>query len=455
MLNPIQRDGYTGDGRRAMFILKTDVLDKCLLRRTKESRAEDMNLPPRIVTVRPVRLHPVEEDFYNALYTQTKSSFDDYVAEGTLLNNYAHIFVREGHVTTFLGSIAHHLIVPWLFVCLVVVTQDLLTKMRQAVNHPYLIVYSSSDKIRRMAAATHQPQTAPVANGSVDCDICHEAPTERVVSSCCGSGFCRSCVIEYLSGAVGDNTPCPSCERPFTIDLNQATVDVDPPTEDASLAVLSSPSTKGTGHSASIPSLRDLPHVATGSILRRINLAEFATSTKIEVLIQELTEMRQKRPGSKALVFSQFVNMLDLVRWRLHSDPLLADLGLGVKILHGGMDVKSRDAALTEFRENPQCRVLLMSLKAAGVALNLTVASECFLLDLWWNPAAEMQAIDRTHRLGQYRPIRAVRFVAEGTVEERVLQLQEKKRLVFDGTIGRDAGSLKMLTVDDMVSLFS
>jgi DNA repair protein RAD16 len=95
VLNPIQRDGYTGDGRRAMFILKNDVLDKCLLRRTKENRAEDMNLPPRLVTIRPVRLHPVEEDFYNALYTQTKSSFDDYVAEGTLLNNYAHIFVRS------------------------------------------------------------------------------------------------------------------------------------------------------------------------------------------------------------------------------------------------------------------------------------------------------------------------------------------------------------------------
>ena len=71
------------------------------------------------------------------------------------------------------------------------------------------------------------------------------------------------------------------------------------------------------------------------------------------------------------------------------------------------------------------------------------------------NPAAEMQAIDRTHRLGQYRPIRAVRFIAEGTVEERVLQLQEKKRLVFDGTVGRDAQSLKMLTVNDMKALFT
>jgi len=92
ILNPIQRDGYSGDGRRAMFTLKTEVLDKYVFRRTKETRAEDMNLPPRLVTIQTVRLHPVEEDFYNALYTQTKSSFDDYVQEGTLLNNYAHIF---------------------------------------------------------------------------------------------------------------------------------------------------------------------------------------------------------------------------------------------------------------------------------------------------------------------------------------------------------------------------
>lgn len=410
VLNPIQREGYSGDGRRAMFKLKEEVLDKCLLRRTKETKAADMNLPPRIVKIRAVRLHPVEQDFYNALYTQTKSSFDDYVAEGTLLNNYAHIF-------------------------------DLLTRLRQAVNHPYLIVYSH----RAMKKLREDGQQPVVANGSVECGICDEPFTERVTSSCCGAGFCRVCVIEYLSGAGGDNASCPSCERPFTIDLNQKS------TEEADDGTLAAPARS----SPNDPTLKELAHVATGSILRRINLAEFATSSKIEVLVQELVEMRQKRPGSKALVFSQFVNMLDLIRWRLHSDPCLQDLGLGVRILHGGMDAKSRDQALADFREKNDCRVLLMSLKAAGVALNLTVASECYLMDLWWNAAGEEQAIDRTHRLGQYRPIRAVRLVAEGTVEERVLQLQEKKRLVFDGTVGRDAASLKMLTVNDMVNLFS
>ena len=94
--------------------------------------------------------------------------------------------------------------------------------------------------------------------------------------------------------------------------------------------------------------------------------------------------MRRERPGSKALVFSQFVNMLDLVRWRLHSDPCLADIGLGVRIIHGGMNIKSRDEALKAFREDNSVRVLLMSLKAGGVALNLTVANEAYLLDPWW-----------------------------------------------------------------------
>lgn len=126
--------------------------------------------------------------------------------------------------------------------------------------------------------------------------------------------------------------------------------------------------------------MKELSHVPSGSILRRINLAEFATSTKIEALVEELIQMRKQRPGSKALVFSQFVNMLDLIRWRLFSDPCLTDLGLGVRIIHGGMDVRARDAALKDFREDPSVRVLLMSLKAGGVALNLTVASEVYLV---------------------------------------------------------------------------
>ena len=104
-----------------------------------------------------------------------------------------------------------------------------------------------------------------------------------------------------------------------------------------------------------------------------------------------------------------------------------------------------QDAAVT---------VILISLKAGGVALNLTVASHIYLMDPWWNPAAEYQAIDRAHRLGQQKPIRAVRFVVRNTVEERILRLQDKKRLVFEGTVGGDAASLGQLTEEDLRFLF-
>ena len=120
--------------------------------------------------------------------------------------------------------------------------------------------------------------------------------------------------------------------------------------------------------------------------------------------------------------------------------------GIRVVKLNGGMAASAREACLKAYKEDPSITVILISLKAGGVALNLTVASHIFLMDPWWNPAAEYQAIDRAHRLGQQKPIRAVRFVVRNTVEERILRLQDKKRLVFEGTVGGDAAALGQLT---------
>jgi len=158
--------------------------------------------------------------------------------------------------------------------------------------------------------------------------------------------------------------------------------------------------------------------------------------------------MHENDPSAKAIVFSQFVSMLDLIEFRL--------MRAGVRCvkLNGGMAVQQREAVLTAFKEDPDVQVILISLKAGGVALNLTVASHIYLMDPWWNPAAEYQAIDRAHRLGQHKPIRAVRFVVRNTVEERILRLQDKKRLVFEGTVGGDAAALGQLSEDDLKFLF-
>mmetsp|Transcript_49857 Transcript_49857/g.116753 ORF Transcript_49857/g.116753 Transcript_49857/m.116753 type:complete len:161 (-) Transcript_49857:205-687(-) len=158
--------------------------------------------------------------------------------------------------------------------------------------------------------------------------------------------------------------------------------------------------------------------------------------------------MQNRDPVGKAIVFSQFVSMLDLIEWRLQRG------GVQVVKLDGSMSVGARSSAIDAFMKDSAVKVILISLKAGGVALNLTVATHIFLMDPWWNPAAEMQAIDRAHRIGQHKPVRAVRFIMKNTVEERIVILQEKKRLVFEGTVGGDVGALGKLSEEDMRFLF-
>jgi len=118
------------------------------------------------------------------------------------------------------------------------------------------------------------------------------------------------------------------------------------------------------------------------SILNKIDLSKFKSSTKMEALMEELHKMQQTDLGAKALVFSQFCNMLDLLEYRIERG------GIKTGKLQGHMNITQRDAVIKDFKENPECKVLLISLKAGGVALNLTVASHIFIIDPWWNPAA-------------------------------------------------------------------
>ncbi|KAH0660303.1 hypothetical protein KY290_027638 [Solanum tuberosum] len=109
--------------------------------------------------------------------------------------------------------------------------------------------------------------------------------------------------------------------------------------------------------------------------------------------------------------------------------------GISCVQLDGSMTIKARDSAITRFINDPDCIIFLMSLKAGGLALNHTVASQVFLIDPWWNAAVERQAQDRIHRIEQYKPIRIVRFVIQNTIEEMILELQEKKQLLFEGKV--------------------
>ena len=169
------------------------------------------------------------------------------------------------------------------------------------------------------------------------------------------------------------------------------------------------------------------------------------TSAKLEVLLPQLKEVLEE--GHKALVFSQFTSLLDIVRSRLDAD------GVTYEYLDG--KTRDREERVERFQTDPECKLFLVSLKAGGVGLNLTAAEYVFLLDPWWNPAVEAQAIDRTHRIGQTRPVFAYRLIAKGTVEEKVLALQESKRELADAILGGDNRLITDLKREDLELLLS
>jgi superfamily II DNA or RNA helicase len=168
-----------------------------------------------------------------------------------------------------------------------------------------------------------------------------------------------------------------------------------------------------------------------------------ASSAKIELLMNELREILAS--GHRALVFSQFTSFLSIVRATLDVE--------GIEYLYLDGQTHDRQSLVERFQSTSGPPLFLISLKAGGLGLNLTNADYIFLLDPWWNPAVEAQAIDRAHRIGRLRPVVAYRLIARDTVEEKILELQAKKRELAESIISEDNSVLRKLEVEDLEML--
>lgn len=146
--------------------------------------------------------------------------------------------------------------------------------------------------------------------------------------------------------------------------------------------------------------------------------------------------------GHKILVFANFLSVLDYVGQDLNRE------GINYALISGA--TKDREAEVQRFQNDPNCKVFLMTLKTGGVGLNLTAADTIFIFDPWWNKAAENQAIDRSHRIGQDKTVFSYKLITQGTIEEKILQLQEKKKELFEAVISSDGASLKSLDEQDI-----
>jgi non-specific serine/threonine protein kinase len=169
-------------------------------------------------------------------------------------------------------------------------------------------------------------------------------------------------------------------------------------------------------------------------------------SVKLEEIGREITE---NISNHKALIFSQFLGMLALIKEKLR------ELHVPFEYFDGSTTAIERERAIQNFQNNDECRVFLISLKAGGVGLNLTAADYVYIVDPWWNPAVEQQAIDRTHRIGQTKNVFAYRMICKDTVEDKILKLQERKLALARDLITDDEGFVKSLTREDVEYLFS
>ncbi|MDA3950924.1 MAG: DEAD/DEAH box helicase [Spirochaeta sp.] len=176
-------------------------------------------------------------------------------------------------------------------------------------------------------------------------------------------------------------------------------------------------------------------------------------SAKLDLLMERLGQIHSE--GNKAIIFSQFLGVLDEVERRLlggHGTPWKAE---AIYRLEGSTPQRERSALIKGFQSTDGAAIFLISLKAGGTGINLTAADYVFLMDPWWNPAVEAQAVDRAHRIGRHGAVIAYRVITGGTIEEKMVRLQEKKRSLADALVSEESAGLRELSQEDISALFA
>lgn len=294
---------------------------------------------------------------------------------------------------------------------------SLIQKLRMAANHPFLL----SKKNKNVLI----------------CSICQEEALCPIRAGC-GHIFCQ----EEAEIFFVEKQKCPSCKVKITLDFT-----------DSTFLAQSNLETEfdlgNNGHQ------QQLSESVTQNIKNKrrntLNLNEWRSSTKIETLLQILYKIKSNSTtsSSKSIIFSQFVNFLEMLSWRLER------AGFRCVKIYGSMSQSQRKASIEEFQNNSTIKIFLISLKAGGLALNLTEANNVFLMDPWWNPAVEEQAMDRIHRIGQFRPINIYKIIIQDSIESKIVELQEKKKALFESTIDNNSAALEKLEKEDLQFLFT
>ncbi|KAI8603489.1 SNF2 family N-terminal domain-containing protein [Dissophora ornata] len=386
------------------------LLKAVCLRRTKKCTVDGkpiFDLPARNVTKVHTPFSDDERSFYVALEQRTRDRFNAYVKAGTVMKNYSNILV-------------------------------LLLRLRQACCHPHLI----NDFEKITDDQTPHGQKAHVDSlldnlledicrrllerglDAIECPICMDVGEESMILSGCGHIYCRACIIAHLSRHDEDDRNCPECRRAAPLDNLISVADFNArfnPTPE-----VIPEDVKGKGKA--VDQDGDICQDTALNIQVPEELDDWISSSKIDRMVAVVKDVIAK--GEKIIVFSQFTSLLTLIEKPLNEE--------NIKFLRydGAMKMEARNEAVLRLFSDPTYSVMLISLKCGSLGLNLTVANHVVIMDPWWNPALENQAIDRVHRIGQTKEVFVHRLYIPETVEDRILALQASKQALADGALG-------------------
>ena len=428
---------------RALNVVQT-VLEPLVLRRTKDMKTPDgealVPLPPRKITVEEIELSKTEREVYDFIFTRAKRAFNDSLQAGNLLKSYTTIFAQ---ILRLRQSCCH----PVLTRNKDIVADEEEAAMAAAADangfaddldlqeliNRFESVTATAEKEDEIATqdaslnftthALRQIQT----ESSGECPVCTEEPMIDPAVTVCWHSACKKCLEDYISHQT-DRGEIPRC---FSCRQNINPRDVFEVVRHSSESSSASPASSDSEEDLYSGSRRN--SAAPRITLRRLHplSPSASTSAKIGSLLSHLQSLPR---NTKSVVFSQFTSFLDLI------SPQLTRHNIHHLRFDGTMSQKVRAGVLRAFgaenASDPSApRVLLLSLRAGGVGLNLTVANRVYMMDPWWSFAVEAQAIDRVHRMGQTQKVEVIRFVVKESIEGRMLRVQERK-MVVAGTLG-------------------
>ncbi|NXV86713.1 HLTF factor, partial [Calonectris borealis] len=365
------------------------------LRRTKTSKVKGkpvLELPERKVLIQHVTLTEEERQIYQSVKKEGRAAISRFFSEGTVLAHYADIL-------------------------------GVLLRLRQLCCHPHLCINTSSSfsADNKTPEELHETLVSKMklvlSSGSdEECAVCLESLSFPVITRC-AHVFCKPCIFEVIRSEQ-PNAKCPLCRNELRVE-----------------------------HLVECPLEEEID-----SSYGKKSDQEWVSSSKINALMHALVELRRNNPTAKCLIVSQFTTLLSLI------EKPLKESGFAFTRLDGSMAQKKRAEAIQCFQSSQagSPTVMLLSLKAGGVGLNLTAASRVFLMDPAWNPAAEDQCFDRCHRLGQKHDVVITKFIVKDSVEENMLKIQNKKRELAAGAFATkkpSASEVKQTKINEIKAL--